>query len=613
MVTIEINEKVADLVNNASIDVSFKSPLADGVNASRSFSLPFKLSSTATMLTHLKNIHRLDTQADGETLDARLKLYDQLIEKGVYRIEKANSQYIDGHYESENRNYDELLKEKKVQSLLPTIVIPKTHIVNWRFRVRSFSNMQGQQYSFVINDSNITYTSTATDTPTSVAAHFAQRILLDLGINASFNAGVLVIAPIQQQLIRIKPWLCNNFEVVSYMTFGQARQNNFTDFITGCFDAPREDISFGFMFNSGLYDGKNTIWAGEINPMYRITPTLYVPKNGFVVNDDLSPTKGHWIYTYVPFLRVRYLLKKIAESIGITKIEADFEGFEEMMSDLVVYNTYPLDEVMEEWQFDTGNNTDAFLGANVGVAQIDLKNHIIDITAADFLDDFSKTFNLSWDIREGKLVFKLMDLVLRNQPLEGRIKMIPNTSDRVFKKREGFKFFFKKDDKDKASSDQVYTEGLGKYEFELPIAPLTETTLFGKRYVYANQKSKDEGLLRFFFDRGVQPSNLNTEYLQTGSDNINNVGNEQWILSLMSQKLYWFCFREIMRLKSHGFPITFKARLRLNDLSEMTKWQTIMYAVNSPEGSFVIGIEEAIVSADINGMKEVKITGIGRY
>jgi hypothetical protein len=35
--------------------------------------------------------------------------------------------------------------------------------------------------------------------------------------------------------------------------------------------------------------------------------------------------------------------------------------------------------------------------------------------------------------------------------------------------------------------------------------------------------------------------------------------------------------------------------------------------VNSPEGSFVIGIEEAIVSADINGMKEVKITGIGRY
>jgi hypothetical protein len=612
MVTIEINEKVADLALNTSIDVSFKSPLADGVSAARSFSLPFKLSSTAEMLTHLKNIHRLDTQADSETLDAHLKLYDQLIEKGKYRIEKANSQYIDGHYESENRNYDVLLKETKVQSLLPTIVIPKTHIVNWRFRVRSFSNMFGQQYSFVINDVNITYTSTATDNPTSVAAHFAQRIILLLGINASFDAGVLVIAPIQQQLIRIKPWLCNNFEVVSYKTFGQARQNNFTDFITGCFDNPREDISFGFMVNSGLYDGKNTIWAGEINPMYRITPTLYVPKNGFSINDDLSPTKGHWIYTYVPFLRVRYLLKLIAESVGIMKIEADFEGFEEMMSDLIVYNTVPLDEVIEEWQFDT-NNTDALLGANVGVSNIDLKNHIIDITAADFLEQLCQTFNLSWDIREGKLIFKLMDLVLRNQPLDAKIKVIPNTLDRVFKKRQGFKFFFKKDDKDKASLDQVYTEGLGKYELELPTAPLFENMLFGKRYAYANQKSKDEGLLRFMFDRGVQPTNLNTEYIQTGSDNINNVGNEQWILSLMPQKLYWFCFREIIRLKANGFLITFKARIRLNDLSVMTKWQTIMYAVNSPEGSFVIGIEEAIVSADINGMKEVKITGIGRY
>jgi hypothetical protein len=616
MVTIEINEKVADLALNTSIDLSFKSPLADGVSAARSFSLPFKLASTPEMLTHLKNIHRLDTQVDSETLDAHLKLYDQLIEKGKYRIEKANSQYIDGHYESENRSFDVLLKETKIQALLPTIVIPKTNAAHWMFNIKFFSTMVGNYYSLHINGTNISYTAQSWDNPISIAQYFSQKLNQDFGINANSGSGRLNIFPTNQQVVRILPWLSTNLELHSYSSFGQAQQDNFTEFISNCFDVPRRDISFGFMINSGLYEQKNGQWRGEINPMFRIDTNLYTPENPFfeVVDGVSAAQKGDWEFTYMPFLRIKYLIKLIANKIGIFKIQSNFEGFQEMMSDMIVYNTQPLDEVVEEWKLDFTNKIEVLKSANVGVSKIDLKNHIIDMTASEFLDQLCQTFNLTWDIKGDILFFSLLDSVLRNQPLENKLKVVPFTIDKSFKKREGFIFKFIKEDKDKSSFNGSYIEGQGKYEHLLPTGILKEFDYFNRKCCYSEQKSKDESVMRFMFDRGVQYTNLgNIEYIKTSIDNVNNAGNEQWQLSLIPQKLFNYAFREIMRLKANGFPITFKARIRLNDLSVMTKWQTIMYAVNSPEGSFVIGIEEAIVSADINGMKEVKITGIGRY
>ena len=627
MVTIKIEDEWAELMPQTQVDISFKSPVFDADHAARNYSLPHRIAASPVMLTRLKNMHRLDTTVDSKSLIEKIYIDHQFLDEGVFEVEKVTPQYMDGHFANNVRQYVSDLGNTQLYNLLPIIEIPQTLRAHWGFVVDWAQNMAGKFYSMYINGSTISYTAQASDTPLTVSLYFVNKIQADFGIPANNTYSRIDIFS-NGEIVRLHPWaseLQGLHLQADWLSFAQARQQNFTNFIKECFDNPRDDISFGFMKNPKFYDNKNLQWVGEINSVYKVIGSEWVPnKNAFIkITEESVATKGHWEYNYVPFVRVRYILKLIAQSLDLADIGGDFDEWIELMSDLVVYNFFALDEVLQEWQFDISNNTEAEKAANVCATKIDLKNHMPDMSARDFLKDFCETFNLYWDIVNGRLFFKKKDNLLTGQPSAIiQSKLVPNSIERSYKKRQGLSLNFKRDESDIAIPISPYSEGDGKTDIVLPSGILAENFLFQARCCYAEQignsglsKTGNTLALRFMLDKGVQfRSNNLVQYVQTATENKDSSGGLIGAVSLAPSAIYEWAWHELARLKANGFPISFKVDLDINQIQKIKTWDTALYRIQTPDGSAVVAIDELSVSGTLTEeLKETKVTGLCRY
>jgi hypothetical protein len=624
---IHIADQAAELMPGTQLDLSFKCPVFDQDSAARSYSLPHRLAASPEMLTRSKNLHRLDTAVDSETLPEKIFIGQQLLASGDYIVEKMNPQYIDGHFENSAKQYASDLANTKLHELLPVVEIPQDLNANWGIVVEWQQNFAGKYFEMWINEGKISYTAKPNDTPLNVALYFAERIRTDYKLPVSTTFSRIDITS-KGEKVRLHPWLPDLqglFLQSDWRTYAQARQENFHNFIESCLETPREDVSFAFMRNPRFYDSKNLQWVGDINPHYKVIGSDWASrKNAFIkISEESVATKGHWEYAFVPFVRVRYILDLIAKSLDLAGIAGGFEEWTDLMAELVVYNTFALDEVVQEWQFNLADKTEAEKAANVGVTKIELKNHVPDMTAREFLQDFCDTFNLFWDDIEGRLFFKKKDDLLRGMPSELiQHKLVPNSIEKALKKRQGLSLKFKKEDNDTATVLAAYTEGEGKTSMELPVGILAERFDFLSKSCYAEQigtsgvskNSSSSFGLRFMLDKGIQfRSDDLLQYYQSATDNKNSKDEPINNLSLTPTALYTWAWHEHARIKAYGFPINFKVNLDIIDLQILKAWKTAVYRLETPEGAIVAALDTLSVIADENGLKETKITAFGRF
>jgi hypothetical protein len=452
---------------------------------------------------------------------------------------------------------------------------------------------------------------TGSDTSISVAQWFATEINTVLGLDCTAVPAPPLRLEIRSvsQAVKLEPWIgtMEGFTLNSgYMNISEARQRNFTEFLKdSVLTTPREDVSFAYMYNPLFYE-KNTLFQGGINHA-TLNSTWGVGQNDSVVDP------GNWRYNFVPFVRVRYILTKIAVAIGLPEIEGDFAEFVELMDDLILYNNYALDDEVREWQFKVSTAEVFERYMNVHATSITLSNHVDDITAREFLRDFCETFNLTWREKQGRLLFSQKDQMLKQVSDLISEKIVPLSIERKFKKREGLILKHTADDKDAAVPiEQNYTEGAGKTEITLPTGILAEiTTRGGRLCCYAEQKGSskakiNEGsVLRFMFDRGVQ-SISGGAYIQSATSSGGS-------LSLIPSALFAWAWREHARLKASGFPVSFQINASINDIFMMKLWETALYRIHTPDGAAVVAVNTIDVSIDDMGLKETKITGYGRY
>lgn len=616
-----INEKVADLVPGSSVDLTFKSPVFDGASASRAYSLPFRIAATPYMLTELENIQRIDSIVEVKNLPSTIKFSQQDFEKGFFEIEESNSQYLDGHFKNDLRQYASDLESIKIHSLLPVIDIPQPQTGYWAFEPDA--PFVGRSYFLHVNGSGVSYVATAVDTPYSIAQYFATEIYNTYQIvcNAIPAPPVRLEVISTGQSVRLQPWIggMEGFTLLpGWRTYSAARQYNFTDFLKTTLSAPREDVSFGLMSNPKLYEN-NAAFQGTINQALKPTgSSVWVvgQNEAYTVQGTPNGEGVQWAYTFVPFMRVRYILGKIADSLAVAGIAGDFEQFDELMSDLVVYNANPLDAVVKDWHFTIATATEVEKSTNVHATQIDLKNHIIDLSALDFLKVFCDTYNLYWDIVNGKLVFKWKDKLLRHPPQKlPTARVIPFSIKRGYKKNEGLALKYKTDDKNTAKSVSNYIEGIAKTEIELPVSVLTEKQNVGRLCCYAEQKNDKPSSLCFMLDRGERlEQGGSVSYMQTASDNKDSSGNTIGGVSLLPPALFNWAWREHARLLAYGFPIKYQMNLKIQDLIIIKSWESGLYRIETPNGSAVIAFDTVDISVDsIQDIQEAKVTGIVKF
>lgn len=624
MVDIKIEGQSIE-VSTQQLDFSFKCPVFDSDNSSRAYSLPHKLPCTPELLTRLQNMNRIDSLSQAEQLSESIYINGIFFEDGFFNIEKASYLYFDGHFKNAQGDYLGQLEKVKLKELLSiNINIPQTATGYFSFFIDNNIPV-GNYYAIVVNDIHFSYQRKTADTLVSIAYYFADQIQTRLGLNAS------VIAPQPTQLIirstgqsvRIRPWGSNmsgmTWNAQDYISISDARKLNFRQFLTT--NIFRNDIVFPFMYNPSFYE-KNNLWTGHINKLQQQNNVWTIAENTY------SEDSGQFQYTYIPFVKISYILSKIADNIHLTGYTGDFDGFDEINQQLVLYNNYALDDEIKDWYFDIQQQLSVERYTNVLATSINLDNHIPDITAREFLQVFCDTFNLRWDIINRMIVFSKKEDLL--QYVDDTI-ILENTTpfsiERAYKKRNGLKLSFSKDDDDKVlynldDEQKAYTEGDGSTEIILPSAILAEFISDGKRCCYAEQRGVSKAsngafnkVPKFFFNRGIQPEQYDTskKYLQSASQNKNVINVQNGNISLKPTLLFQQFWKETAKIRAYGFPITIMVNISFEDILNLKKFRTALYRINTEMGAAIIAIDTIDVSIDEVNIKEVKITALSKY
>lgn len=616
MLRIEVEGQNVDLSPDMSINLSFKSPVFDDDNASRAHSLPHRLPMSPATMNRLENLNRLDSAADLETLEEKIYIGGRLLARGKFVIEKAGQagQYIDGHFTNEAKSYSANLDGVKLHDLVETIEFPQTYFGWWELVL--LPAMLGRRYLIHINDAIIDMSVTvSSETTHTIANKIANRITAETGLSASVhgdgwqNAKIMIKSWAQQ--VHLRPWSgkMESMSLGQYQTTGNAKKQNFTEFINGCVSTPRADISFAQMRNGKFYED-NYLYEFFINPCEKTNGRWNIKQNGF---QDAATLKA-WNYNFVPFIRAKFILGKIAEKIGVSEVSGNFSEWSELFNNLVLYNNYALDEIFTEWQFNAANGTEMQKSCNVGATYIDLKNHCPDMTGREFLRTFCESFCLSWSVVDGRLLFQKKDDLLKYSSNLLLGKVVPGSVERGFKKRDGFTLKCAASKTDAAAQPAAsYIQGNGKVVIPLPTAGISDLVSYGKRYCYVEEigasslKKNDSIGLRWMLDRGEQADlHIQGNYYIQSTSFLGNV-------PLLPSQLVQWTWLHLAYLRGHAYPIAFRVNADVGTLKQLIDWETGIYKIETPDGNAQVAIETVDVAASTHDLKETKITGFATF
>jgi hypothetical protein len=609
MLRIEVEGQNVDLSPDMSINLSFKSPVFDDDNASRAHSLPHRLPMSPAMMNRLENMNRLDSAADLETLEEKIYIGGQLLAKGKFVIEKA-SQYIDGHFTNEAKSYSADLDGVKLHDLIGNIEIEQPIVGKCELKVEP--PYYNRSYYLYINEIIVTFNATANDTLNGVASKIATEITNRTGLRASANPSyrpnVIVIESIEHS-IRLRPWssYMQSVSIMSYKSLGTARSENFVNFIRNSVSTPRGDISFARMQNFKFYED-NYLYNFVINPCDKSNGIWSIKQNLF---QDVAALKADkiWNYNYVPFVRVKFLLGKIGEKMGVSVVTGNFPKWTELFNNLIIYNNYALDATVTEWQFNTANATETEKIGNVGATNIDLKNHCPDMTGREFLRIFCESFCLSWSVVDGQLLFLQKEALLKKVSNLILHKVVPDSIERGFKRREGFTFRYADSKTDTAAQPATsYIQGDGKTIIQLPTVGMTDVIGYGKRYCCVEEvgssslkKNNDSLEVRWMMDRGEQIDSAGDSYIQSTIF----LGDTP----LHPSKLIQWTWMYMAHLKANGFPISLRVNADIGVLKKIIDWEAGVYRISTPYGAISIAIEQIDITASLHALHEFKLTG----
>jgi hypothetical protein len=582
----------------SSLSLNFVCPAFDDDSAERAYSLPIRLPLTADLQTLLQHRQRLDAQETGDSLTAKVQVESVDLASGVYKLEKSPRGYLDGHFENNARANLASLAQWKLKSLLPTIDIEQSIPAKWYLQVRPQNLATG--YAVSIDDTDY-----SSNTGPALRDAINNRIGETVAFWNSATLNVELSPPSNGRSFKIYnpiPYYNGITLVSTSHTPISAQRASFLGFVQSSLVQPREDLSFAMMQNDKLYDGKNPLWSGLINfaeyftddNAWRVGFSNETDTQGFEHTIDETA----WRYTYVPFVRVSYILKKIAEKMGVSVVNGELGEWSELMT-LLVYNAKSLDSVQQAYEFKELKYTNGY------AKKIVLGEHVPDMSAAEFLSQFCETYNLWWQIEDERLVFRKKDALLRGASArDWSAFIVAGSEERGFKYEKGLRFSYKTDESDTATQFAAYTEGAGGELIELPTATLSDRVYqdVGKETCYAEQVRNDAvGVLRFMFDRGRHAEYAGREYQVTASR------ARLGVLSLVPPSVFLAFWQESARYRAKSWYFSASFNLPVSELRQALVWQYAMRRIETPNGSIEAAINTIEVTERVQGLSTVKI------
>lgn len=621
MLRLRLDTTYLDLDPGTALTLTVHNPLFDADGAEALYSFPFTLPATPRNLETLSHANRLDissnvTQYPGAVLEVEGVPFDA----GILELDeqKFTNAGIGAIYKNSVPGLMEELEKIKINEILETIDVPQVTDAWWQFPLTTAPSSAGITYSITIDLTLYSYT-----TPGSVP-NAAVTQSLALAINADHpglaDAGFydeLRLFSSEVNDVEINLGTLVNLEMGDYTTPGQAAQANLQDFINDISWAPIDQCSFPYLYWEKFYKDLVTGYNNRINAWV----------DGTFIDNAEAAGKFAWLTTFIPFVRIAYILDKIAENVpDFFTTHAGFFADDPDGSDTVVFNNRSLDQLYYDRYPNAGFGEFKYL--NGFKQSIELNRHVPEMTAAEFVLKLVEGFALWMRIVGTSITFVKKRDQLNSDPIDWTHLSEPSyQATRRFRGgftikypdiREEDKFFLPSSLY--ASQLTPYVLGEGKEIVELPFGSCKisggNVGIPGSGLVKCpvmNQAgSSDEGGIedneysfRIIFDRGLQLTSTSDNYVQASSDNTDYFDDPTGDLSLdlnAADGLYHLHHKGIVQLLADGQPVTLALRLGIEDILEARKWTNARRTIKLPDGHVTAVIKSIQVRVTTQGI-----------
>lgn len=591
-----------EITSNNTLSITLANPAFDTERIARNYSYPQRLSLTPQNREALNHQHRLDTRTRLDEVPAEVLLDDQLFDRGRALIKQHTDKATNLVFQNDDLSQITGLSEIKIRDLLGTIEIPQIESTLYVLRPGN-----GPNYLLTIND--VLYTGGGLGvTVTDAMNQLANNINSDYPNIAQYYAGPdEFILTTDEETFGIS-FVENSFTLLTEQTLSDAREINLQNYVTTA-SAGNEPVAFPVVYAPQFYP-RNFRWRFYLN--HRIDGNYLT--NGY-------DTEFGWATTYVPFVRLRYILDQIANAAGIDSIVFDLPTEQAAdLDSLLIYNNVTLDQLRLENSVQFGEKE-----KNGFKTSITLANHVPDYTATELLQRISGYFNLNLRFERGVLHLRpnLRQVV---EPAKDWTTITDPGYERTTTAGGGVIMTFEEDtDTPWVPTHSDYVVGDGTNTHLLPARPLHDrsTLLFEsnnegwKTAAIEGQTGTSEPLdletenltLRLFYDRGQQNNQEGRPYWMGSSgitdydDNI--IGDVDLALD-GDNGIYTTFWRGWTQLLFSP-TITRVTSLTIDQLIELKQWISTKVYIYHPEGAALAVVEKVQFKVSTKGIGKAKI------
>jgi len=612
MLALKIENTALDMPAGQRLRVVMSCPLFDRDRIVRTFSQPFTLPLSPRNRRVLRHVDRFDASEAWGERECQLWLGGGQYERGELVSLGSDDEGIEVVFRNLPLTLMDDLKQVYINEILEDIAVPYVADPS----IISLESVVSEPLYVIVIGGN-TYTSIETG-PLDIANDMVDQINADFpGMAAVSSSGARV--DLQSEMLSEvgADWsLLVAFTFYSYVNFGEANQFNFVSHVEGVVATPVDTHCFPLLHWAGFYDGKNAETTNFVNPVL----------DGSGLLNEYVDAETDWLYSYMPAVRVPYIIERIRNAAGIGYVAGYFNdnadaGAMIMVSDRTNDKAYHDFLQSNEYQYINGFEQ-----------TIVLNKHVPKMTALDFLQKLANGLNLIIDYKDGGLHFtKALDLVSL-PPVNWSQYVNPARYNRAITKPEGVLLSYPLDEA------EAYVPIPQLQAYELGAAGVRVEMSFSSLYM-ATRPMPDHGTLRcphttrkgkcpaygqdlatmatyFLFYRGVGVSSLPEDYEYATHDELDTdastvIGG----LSLELDGTYGLVAQNYGATLGYGdlSEMEITAIVPESEIYRLKKWDNArvhFYHPNGPVTMAIRSVEFEMSAGMDSGWVEARVRGV---
>ncbi len=388
MLGLKVEDDFLDLDVSTTLNITMMNPLFDVENIARSFSYPFKIPLTNKNKKILHHSERIDRKSPQQKIEAKLYIGGNRFEYGILEIKKYTEKYSQVVFR--NRDFSLLteLEALRIKDTLGYELINSTASIetNPTFDiVQSDGSISGSYYIIIEGIAFLLNTNTSM-TAEFVAEWFYTEINLQLPNHAIWSPG-------QTQLI---------------LDIGELPPFHFFLFNIGFIPSVNVTSSQSHALNTEFYVkdiNQNSVathafpvlrWNNfyEDNPIFEKWINYCLDE--ITIQNDLE-TERQWKHTYIPFVRLKYVVERIISAVGYRLSNNHFWN-DVWTQELLIFNNRAIDRLVVPF-----NTQEQFINSFQTI--ISFADHVPDLSGKDFLFFIAEQFGLYLSFDGGLISF----------------------------------------------------------------------------------------------------------------------------------------------------------------------------------------------------------------